>query len=83
MDAFRSGLHYNMSLVSADSGESLMFDSDDPRGYGGDVVLAWTADPADGRSPRVRGATGSWLCSREAAPVILGQLAPWLTPAPG
>jgi glutamine synthetase len=33
-DAFRSGLHYNMSLVSADSGESLMLDSDDPRGHG-------------------------------------------------
>jgi glutamine synthetase len=33
-DAFRSGLHYNMSLVDAGSGENLMRADDDPRGYG-------------------------------------------------
>ena len=33
-DAFRSGLHYNMSLVDSESGVNLMRDDDDPRGYG-------------------------------------------------
>jgi glutamine synthetase len=33
-DSFRSGLHYNMSLVDAETGESVMRSEDDPRGYG-------------------------------------------------
>jgi glutamine synthetase len=33
-DAFRSGLHYNLSFVDAASGENLMRSADDPRGYG-------------------------------------------------
>jgi glutamine synthetase len=32
-DCFRSGLHFNMSLVDADSGANLMRSDDDPRGY--------------------------------------------------
>jgi glutamine synthetase len=33
-DAFRSGLHYNMSLVDAGTGQNLMRSEDDPRGFG-------------------------------------------------
>jgi glutamine synthetase len=33
-ESFRSGLHFNMSLQGVDSGENLMRDDSDPRGYG-------------------------------------------------
>jgi glutamine synthetase len=33
-ESFRSGLHFNMSLVDADDGTNLMRSDDDPRGYG-------------------------------------------------